>query len=121
MNQIFIHGRLTKDVELKDYNNAKGTGKLARLTVACDPRYGEDADFFECSAFGEKFADLLATHFKKGQEILIVGEMTSRRVQNDHGDKVTYWNVNIDRFDFCGKKGENIADSFDQLTEDTPF
>lgn len=124
MNQIVIHGRLTKDVEEKDYSTKNGkTGRLAKFTVASNPRYGEDASFFECSVFGEQRADLIATHFHKGQEIVVSGEMTSRKAKTKHDDDVTYWNVNVDTFDFCGKKADNEAsgDSFEKVDDDTPF
>lgn len=115
MNEILIHGRLTDDVKERDYSTQKGDkNKMATFTVAVDQRWGDNTNYFDCAAFG-KTAELIATHFFKGKEILLTGEMNSRTVEKD-GVKRKYWTVNVDRFDFCGNK-----DSMEKLTEDVPF
>lgn len=122
MNQIIIHGRLADDVQVRDYKNSKGkTGKMATFSVAVDPRFGDNTNFFDCASFGDKQADLIATHFHKGQEIMLTGEMTSRVVEKD-GKKTKYWTVNVDRFDFCGKREDIPAgNSMENVNEDVPF
>lgn len=121
MNQIIIHGRLVDDVTERDYETKDGDKKkMSTLTVAVDQRWGDNTNYFDCAAFG-KNADLIATHFHKGQEIVIRGEMNSRTVEKD-GSKRKYWTVNIDQFDFCGKKENGkAADSMEQVNEDVPF
>lgn len=116
MNQILLHGRLTDDVKVKDYTTQKGkTDKMSSFCVAVDQRWGDNTNYFDCSAFG-KTADLIATHFHKGQEIVVRGEMNSRTVEKD-GMKRKYWTVNVDQFDFCGKKDADFVD----VNDDTPF
>ena len=116
MIQIVVHGRLTKDPEERDYKNKDGkANKMTTFTVAADQRWGDETNYFDCSIFG-KAAEIVATHFHKGQEIVIRGEMNSRKIEKD-GVKRVYWTINVDEFDFCGKK----ADSMDAITDDAPF
>ena len=42
--------------------------------------------------------------------------MNSRIVEKDNV-KRTYWTINVDEFDFCGKK----ADDFEPADDATPF
>lgn len=128
MNYIIIHGRLTKDVTERDYTNREGkTGKMATFSVAVDKRVGEGANYFDCTAFG-KLADLIATHFHQGQEIVLRGEMNMTDREKD-GVKRRFWNVNVDTFDFCGRKADNAGsnksagagESFEDVQSDVPF
>lgn len=116
MNVITVHGRLTREPEIKDYESKKGKGKMATFTVASDRRFGDDPDFFDCALFGDKRADVFGTHFHKGQEIVLMGELNSRTVESD-GVKRKYWTINVDQFDFCGSK----QDGMQQIEDDAPF
>lgn len=99
MNSITIHGRLTRDPELK--TSQAGT-EFCKLSIASDRYNGKEkvTDFFDCTAFGTKGV-AISKYLTKGREILVVGEMTSNRVEKD-GGKVTYWSVAVRDFDFCG-------------------
>ena len=99
MNSITIHGRLTRDPELK--TSQAGT-EFCRFSVASDRYNGKEkvADFFDCTAFGAKGV-AISKFIRKGQDIVVVGEMTSNRTEKD-GSKVTYWGVAVRDFDFCG-------------------
>ena len=99
MNSITIHGRLTRDPELK--TSQAGT-EFCKFSVASDRYNGKEkvADFFDCTAFGAKGV-FVNKYFKRGQEIMIIGNMESNRVEKD-GSKVTYWSVHVADVDFCG-------------------
>lgn len=112
MNEIMLHGRLTDDVQCRDYTTQKGkTDKMSTFCVAVAQRWGDNTNYFDCSCFG-KVAEIVASHFHKGQEIIVRGEMNSRVVEKD-GQKRKYWTVNVDQFDFCGKKEEGFVDADD--------
>lgn len=126
MNNIVIHGRLTRDPETKSYTNAKGEeGSLTVFGVAVNRRIGDETDFFNCSAFGRS-GDAIAKWFHKGDGIVISGEMQSRKK-----DEKTYWGIKVDNWDFAEKKNAdngnngdtraNIPDSMDTIEEDIPF
>ena len=125
MNKITIHGRLVRDPELK--TGANGT-EFCKFTVAVDRRKTKDqreADFFDCTAFGQNGA-AIDKFLCKGREILIVGRMESSKVEAKDGTKRTYWGVVVEEFYFCGKKDES-APVIDQQsgmqisTEEPPF
>lgn len=104
-NQITVHGRLTADPELK---TTQSNVSVCSFNVACDRRYakqGEDriADFFTVVAW-RGMADMVCKYFSKGKEILIFGEMQSRRWQDKDGNNRVSWEVLADRIEFCGKK-----------------
>lgn len=124
MNNIVIHGRLTRDPELKEYTNAKGEpGKVALFGVAVNRRLGDETDFFNCSAFGRS-GEALATWFHKGDGIVLGGEMQSRKKEN-----VTYWSIKVDSWDFAEKKNtdgtpavnNSLPDTMEEITEESPF
>ena len=107
MNKIIIKGRLTRDPEMK--TGASGI-EFCKFTVAVDRRVSKDkakdrqADFFDCTAFGNTGAAIHA-YIKKGREILVEGRMESSQSEKD-GQKRTFWGVTVDAFDFCGSKGD---------------
>lgn len=126
MNNIVIHGRLTRDPELKSYTTNKGEpGQVARFGVAVNRRFGEETDFFDCSAFNRS-GETIAKWFHKGDGIVLSGEMQSRKT-----DDKTYWSVKVDSWDFAEKKGSengaqsatggNVPESMEEIDEDVPF
>lgn len=119
MNQIYLHGRLTRDPEERDYKNNKGdSGKMTTFCVAVDQRWGDHTNYFDCAAFG-KTGEVIAAHFYKGQEIALRGEMNSRNNGKEGNEKRTYWTVNVDEFDFCGSKTDSKGNL--DATDDMPF
>jgi single-strand DNA-binding protein len=129
MNLQIIHGRLTRDPEIKFV----GKDDIARcnFSVAVDRTYGEETDFFSCVAW-RKTAEIVNKFFSKGKEIVVVGSMQMDRVEKD-GEKRTYWNLNVERVEFCGKKSDNdgggtsakstkpAADDIPEDDDDLPF
>ena len=108
MNKIMIHGRLTRDPELK--TGASGV-EFCKFTVAVDRKLNKEkmkdrqADFFDCTAFG-KTGVAINAFLKKGREIVVEGRMESSQSEKD-GQKRTFWGVTVETFDFCGNKGDS--------------
>lgn len=101
MNQIVIHGRLTRDPEQK----AAGSAMVSKFTVAANRIFDRDkADFFDCEAWN-KNGEFVQKYFTKGQEIIVTGEMQSRKYDDKEGNKRTAWSVNVSNVQFCGSKG----------------
>ena len=100
-NIISIHGRLTRDPELK--TSASGT-EYCKFTVAVDRYNGKEklTDFFNCTAFG-KTGVAINQYMTKGREIVCAGSMESNTKENN-GQKQTYWGVHVEGFSFCGSK-----------------
>lgn len=125
MNHITIHGRLTKDPELRQTQSGV---PVCNFTVAVDRTYrsGEDkqTDFFNCVAW-RGFGEMIARNFCKGKEILVGGEMQSRKHEKE-GTSFTAWELVANTMDFCGVKsvGDRAASNQDFETiseEELPF
>ncbi len=104
MNNITIHGRLTRDPEFGTYTTAKGETKSnCKFTVAVDRRIGEETDFFNCITFGA-LSNVIDKHFSKGKEIVVSGEMQCNPYKAKDGTKRYPWSLVVNQFDFCGSK-----------------
>ena len=107
LNNITIHGRLTKDVELRYTKSEKA---VSSFTVACD-RPGKDsgADFIPCVAW-EKTAEMLDRYFHKGSQILVSGRLAQRDYEDKNGNKRKTYEVVVNTVDFCdSNKTETTA------------
>ena len=127
MNSMIIKGRLTRDPELK---TTKSNVPVCTVTVAVNRSYAKEenqADFFDC-VFWRQGAEFVSKYFKKGQEILVTGEMQSRKYQDKEGNNRTAWALQGARAEFCGSKTSAAqasdpaykppADGLEELGED---
>ena len=104
MNLVVIHGRLSRDPEVR--TTQSGT-QYARLSIAVDrpTKAGErKADFVPCMAWGET-AEFLGKYFTKGREILAKGRIQTGKYTTESGENRYTTDVVIDRVEFCGSKG----------------
>lgn len=109
MNQITLKGRLCHTPELKQTPNGVS---VVNTSIAVNRTYtpkGEErqADFFDITAW-RGTAELIAKYFQKGQEILLTGEMQSRKYTDKEGKNRIAWQVSVDRIEFCGNKSDNV-------------
>lgn len=106
LNYTIIHGRLTADPELKTTQSGIS---VTTFTVAVDRQYknGEDkiTDFFSVTAW-RGLAEMICKHFNKGKEVIIAGEMQSRKYQDKDGNNRIAWELVANSVDFCGSKNE---------------
>ena len=74
-------------------------------------------------------AEMIASYFAKGREIIVHGEMNNNPYEKD-GVKVSWWQIKVNGVDFCGKKEDNgqaqaqpsVPDGFEPINEDEiPF
>lgn len=110
MNSLIIKGRLTADPELKNTSNAT---EYCDFTVAVDRYAGKDkdkeTDFVPCRAWRQT-AVFVEEYFKKGQEIIIDGEVRFDKYEKD-GEKRIYSYCQVNRVEFCGSKREQTPGS----------
>ena len=111
LNTITIHGRLTQDVELKQTQSGVS---VCNFTVAVDRSYskGEDkiTDFFTVVCW-RGLADMVSKYFGRGKEIIVSGEMQSRKWQDNDGNNRVSWEIQANTVDFCGSKGNSSHQS----------
>lgn len=108
LNNIAIHGRLTRDPEMR--KTGSGTS-VANFTVAVDRDMkcqdgSKEADFFDCVAW-KGTADFVCKYFHKGSQIIVSGRMQSRKWTDKNGQSRTSWEVDVIGIDFCGSKQDN--------------
>lgn len=103
MNKAIIMGRLTKDPELKmtQYQIA-----VCSFTLAVDRKVKEGAnkvtDWIECVAW-RGTAEFLSKYFKKGQRVLVVGQVQTRSWEKD-GQKRSTTEILVDELEFVEPK-----------------
>ena len=128
LNRVFLHGRLTKDVELRQTQSKIA---VARFTVAVDRPYNKDkekeCDFIEGVAWRQT-AEFVSRYFSKGTAIIVEGQLRNNNYEDKHGVKHYSYTVLVDQVHFAeSKKSEAKQDSvdfeeFDELPDgEAPF
>lgn len=116
MNSVIIHGRLSRDPELKVVEIKGDDVKVCNFSVAVD-KYGEGANFFRCQAW-RKSAEMVDKHFHKGKEIIVQGSMEQDKYEKD-GETRYSWTLNAQRIEFCGKKDDAPAGTKSETSSQT--
>lgn len=100
MNSVIISGRICADITTR----TAGDKEVANFTLAVD-RYKDQTDFIPCVAW-EKKAAVLRDYTKKGDKILIQGELRQRQYEDQNGKKITTWEVYVLNVELPPKKAE---------------
>lgn len=108
MNFVAIHGRLTADPTVRQTQSGVS---VCNFTVAVDRSYtkqGEEkqTDFFTVNCW-RGLAEMVGKYFTKGKEIVVTGEMQSRKWQDKDGNNRVSWEIQAASVDFCGSKGDS--------------
>lgn len=106
MNKIILHGRLTRDPETRQ----AGTSTVCKFSVA--ENYGknrENANFHDCEAWN-KGGEFVQKYFKRGQEIVIVGELQQREYDAKDGTKRRATTIRVEQSEFCGKASDKCEE-----------
>ena len=111
MNIIAIKGRLVRDPEVRKTANDIS---VCTITVAVDRAYSsggeKQTDFFDC-VFWRQGAEFVSKYFSKGKEIIVHGEMQSRKWQDKDGNNRISWEIQNAHAEFCGGKSDNSSTS----------
>ena len=104
LNKAILMGRLTRDPELRYTQSNK---PVVSFDIAVERNYsgnGErQTDFITIVAWN-KTAEFIVKWFTKGQMIVVVGSIQSRRWQDKNGNNRTSIEVIADEVQFCGDK-----------------
>ena len=87
-NKVILIGNLTADPELKETESGI---YVCSFTIAVNRRYKDhngdaECDFINIVAWRER-AEFVADYFKKGQNILVCGEIQTRNWTDNNGNK----------------------------------
>lgn len=107
-NRAILMGRLTRDPELKTTTSGIN---VCSFSIAVDRRFqtkGEErkADFFNIVAWRQQ-AEFVTRYFKKGNMILVEGELQTRQYTNKDGVNVNVTEIVADQISFTGSKSES--------------
>lgn len=106
MNKVTQTLRLCADPEPKTYGDGK---VLVSFRGAVNKRFSKEgeqtADFFNYTAFG-KTAEFIIKYFKKGDPMLITGEINNNNYEKD-GVKHYGCQILVDNVEFFSKKNED--------------
>ncbi len=111
MNQVGLVGRVTKDPELRYYNEKR---PYAVFTLAINRSYKNnqgnvEADFIQCSAWG-RLAETVAKHCGKGSMIGINGRLNTRSFVNQNNTKIYTMDVVAEDVRFYQLKSPSLVD-----------
>lgn len=108
MNSIQLIGRLTADVELKQTTSGIS---VCQFNLAVDrPRVKDTTDFIPCVAW-RGTAEFICKYFKKGNKIALNGVLTSRKWEDNEGNKRTVYEVLAENVEFCESKQTSVAEA----------
>ncbi len=112
MNSVNLHGRLTKDPEIRTAQSGKLVAKffLAVDSRSKDVQGNRTADFIPCVMFGKR-AETARAYLRKGSEITASGMIHTGKYEGQDGKNRYTFDVWINDFDFCGKKTDSNAES----------
>jgi len=126
MNVLSLTGNLGRDAEVRQ----AGSSTVCSFSVAMKAGYGDRAQtvWLDCSIWGKQAEGQLPSYLKKGQQVALSGELSTR----EHEGK-TYLQLRVNTIDLIGKRDDApaqpaatapqsrpapIDDSFD---DDIPF
>ncbi len=108
--KVFGAGRLTADPELR-YSQGTNQTAVAKFSLAADRKFKKDgkpvADFFDCTVFGKQ-AEFVAKYFKKGNKMIVNGELQNDNYTDKNGVKRYNTQIIVDEIEFAeSKKAED--------------
>ena len=133
-NKVILMGRLTAHPEYKQ--TPSGT-TVTSFSLAVDRKYNKDeekkCDFITIVAW-KHTAEFICKYFKKGQAMLVLGELQTRSWEDNNGNKRYATEVIASEVTFCEAKErsesysipesqESVQPSFEPIKadEDLPF
>ena len=109
MNNVSLIGRITRDLELKNFNEGKGF--YTRFTLAINRVSRKDlqpeADFINIVAWSG-LAETLCKYLKKGSQIAITGRLSSNSYTDKDGNKRYSTEVVAEDFKFLDNKQQIV-------------
>lgn len=109
MNNVSLIGRITKDLELKDFNEGKGFYTKFTLAINRTPRKDAqpEADFISILVWNS-LAETMCRFLGKGSQIGITGKLCSSSYTDKDGIKRYSIEVVAEDFKFLDKKKEIV-------------
>lgn len=112
INNVVLQGKLGQDFDLRYIQSGKAvaTTSIAVKKNFPDSQGNYGVDWINIVFWGKQ-AETVANHFRKGNEILIVGAIQTRNYENQQGEKKYITEINCQSFSFPGGNSQNVAQS----------
>ena len=100
MQQIFLHGNLTKDAELVQI----GERQQVKFSIACNEGKGERkvTTYYDVLSFSVAVQPYLV----KGKDVIVCGRLSVRQSQGKDGKTYVNLNVYADGVELCGGRND---------------
>ena len=120
MNNCVFDGRLARDAELKDL----GENKVCNFSIGSNVGFGDKQKtiWLDCSIWGRR-GESLNDSLKKGQQVFISGELSTREYEKD-GVAKTALSLNVQSLAFgaSSRNGEDkTLTNSTELNDEIPF
>ena len=106
-NKVILVGNMTSDPELKQ---TQGGLSVSSFSIAVNRRFSKDGeqscDFINIVAWKQQ-AEFVCKYFKKGQPILVCGQLQTRTWTDNQGNKRYATEVVADEVTFVGNNSTN--------------
>ena len=99
VNFTIVQGRLVKDPELRTTNSGVS---VINFTIAWNKKLNDENErslYIDCEAW-RGTADLISKYFKKGNEIVVEGELYTNTYQNENGENRHQIRLLVDQVHF---------------------
>lgn len=100
MNNVFLIGRLVKDIELRQTTIGKHVGVFS-LAVS---RNKNETDFIDCVAW-DATAEIMSQYTHKGSKVCVMGRIQTRSYEKD-GHKNKSFEIIVSNFELLDPKKE---------------
>lgn len=102
MNVLSLTGNLGRDAEVRQ----AGSSTVCSFSVAMKAGYGAKAQtvWLDCSIWGKQAEGQLPSYLKKGQQVALSGELSTREY-----DGKTYLQLRVNTIDLIGKRDDAPA------------
>lgn len=125
MNKVSLIGRVTRDIELRKFND--GQRSYTNFTIVVNDYAGKEkgrvGNFIDIVAFDKK-AEVLCKYITKGRELAVTGKLENSSYIDKDGVKRYNMKVILEDFSFVGNKkavGDTTGYSVSLNSEDVPF
>lgn len=109
-NKVILIGNISSDLELKQTTSGIS---MCNFSIAVNRKMkvqgGPECDFINIVAWRAS-AEFVCRYFKKGNPILVCGELQTRNYTNSQGQKVYITEVVANEVSFVGNKSESNND-----------
>ena len=107
MNLLAMTGNLGRDAEVRQ----AGSSTVCSFAVALSSGWGDKktTTWINCSLWGKQAEGTLPTYLKKGQQVALTGELSTREYQAKDGTMKTSIEMRVSTIDLIGKRDDGAA------------